>query len=79
MIDELEKLQKLGVKRFKKHLADYEVEFFPPQPTPMDLSPPAIAKALADSMPPDNDMMFASTEEPQSPLIHSNGNTEPVT
>lgn len=62
MIDEIEKLQKLGVKRFRKNMAEYEVEFFPLPSAPMNFDPKELAKTLADSMPPDSAMLMASAE-----------------
>lgn len=48
-----------NVKRVK--CADIEIEF---EPKAQDLSPTALAKTLAESMPPDSAMLFAATEDP---------------
>ncbi len=50
-----------GVKRIRS--GAFMVEFFPKAPETMSLDPVSLSKALADSMPPDSSMLFASTEE----------------
>jgi hypothetical protein len=50
-----------GVMRIKT--GTFEAEFFADKPTPMDMSPKAIASAMSDSMPPDSAMLFASSED----------------
>lgn len=53
--------RKYGVKRYNSETG--EVEFFEPKPEAPALNPKELAEALADSMPPDSAMLFASAED----------------
>jgi hypothetical protein len=55
-------LKKFGVKKYNGY--QNEVEFFEPKPesSSMALDPVSLAKALQESMPPDEAMLFAATE-----------------
>lgn len=70
--------QGLSIKRISS--AGVEIEFFPPLAPPMDLDPVSLSKTLAESMPPDSAMLFASTEDPapEPTLNHSDGKNEPM-
>ena len=48
------------VKRLKFNQLEVELEN---ESNAMDLSPKAITEALADSLPPDSQLLFAATEE----------------
>lgn len=45
----------------------FRAEFHVEQPKPMSLAPQDLAKVLADPMPPDSSMLFASAEDIEVP------------
>lgn len=53
--------RKHGIARLK--VTGLEVEFFKQDPEPMKLDPKSLADALSDTMPPDSQMLFASSED----------------
>ena len=55
----IEWAKELGLKRVRS--GTFEVEFYPKH-EPMNFDPKSLAKTLTDSIPPDSEMLFASSE-----------------
>ncbi len=68
-------LKSQGVKTYRTGgLGLFEIEFFESKPV-HELDPKKLIETLNDGMPPDTDMLFASSED----INHSDGNTDQMT